>query len=495
MAIKRVPQPKRAIKTKYPFWLCISIFITLAATVLALLSLCVLNQWTLDLHLNGEEAVVLEYGQNYQEQGAEARFHGTRFFREGWPVAVQMGEEKVDDSVLGDYTLTYQARKLLWSAKVQRTVTIQDTTPPEINLISREGAYTLPGGEYEEEGYTATDNHDGDLTAQVVCSEKDGVVTYSVTDSSGNRSKVKRSIVYKDPDAPLLTLLGDSTVTLTAGDDYTEPGWTASDNVDGDLSDLVKVSGTVDTYTAGTYTLKYSVTDDAGNKAKANRTIVVEPIRQPDSVTPTGKVIYLTFDDGPGPYTRRLLDVLAKYNVKATFFTCNTGYTSLIKDEYEEGHSIAIHSATHDYKTIYSSKKAYFKDLEKQSDIIYDKTDGYRTTLIRFPGGGSNTVSRKYCKGIMTELSQSVTDQGYQYFDWNVNSGDADSAKTSKEVYRNVTNGIKAKEPEAAVVLQHDIHEFSVNAVERIIVWGLNNGYTFLPLDSTSPTAHQTIAN
>jgi peptidoglycan/xylan/chitin deacetylase (PgdA/CDA1 family) len=322
--------------------------------------------------------------------------------------------------------------------------------------------------------------------------EQDGVVTYTVTDSSGNKATATREINYDDPIPPELNLLGDSTVTITAGTAYTDPGWDASDNVDGDLNDAVEVTDTVDVYLAGTYTVTYSVTDSYGNTTTAERTVNVQAVPQPDVVMPNGKIIYLTFDDGPGPYTEDLLAVLAKYNVKVTFFTVNTKYISLVKEEIEAGHSVGIHSATHDYAKIYTSEDAYFADLKEQQDIIYNLT-GVKTTLIRFPGGSSNAVSKHYCTGIMTRLTQAVTDQGFQYFDWNVTSGDAGETTSTDKVFENVVNGVKNRN--VSIVLQHDIKKFSVDAVEKIITWGLANGYTFLPLDSTSPTAHHSVNN
>ena len=206
---------------------------------------------------------------------------------------------------------------------------------------------------------------------------------------------------------------------------------------------------------------------------------------------PDGKVVYLTFDDGPSKYTSELLDVLAKYNVKATFFIVNIGYTDLISRELNEGHSVGIHSATHQYSTIYASEEAYFADLQKVQDAIV-ALSGKETTLVRFPGGSSNTVSR-FNPGIMTRLTQALTDMGYQYFDWNVSSGDAGETTSTDQVFENVTSGMRSHN--VSIVLQHDIKGFSVAAVERIIVWGLANGYTFLPLDATSPTAHHGVNN
>ena len=183
--------------------------------------------------------------------------------------------------------------------------------------------------------------------------------------------------------------------------------------------------------------------------------------------------------------------MLAKYNVKATFFIVNTSYTDTITRELREGHSVGIHSATHSYETIYASEEAYFADLQKVQDVI-TALSGKPTTLVRFPGGSSNTVSR-FNPGIMTRLTQALTDTGYQYFDWNVSSGDAGETTSTDKVFENVISGIQSHD--VSVVLQHDIKGFSVAAVERIIVWGLANGYTFLPLDATSPTAHHRVNN
>ena len=123
--------------------------------------------------------------------------------------------------------------------------------------------------------------------------------------------------------------------------------------------------------------------------------------------------------------------------------------------------------------------------------IIKDLT-GVETTLIRFPGGSSNTVS-SFNRGIMTRLSKLVVEKGYQYFDWNVDSEDAGGAYTSYQVYKNVINGVKNRK--TSIVLQHDIKGFSVDAVEDIILWGLHNGYTFLPLQANSPGSHHGINN
>jgi peptidoglycan/xylan/chitin deacetylase (PgdA/CDA1 family) len=170
----------------------------------------------------------------------------------------------------------------------------------------------------------------------------------------------------------------------------------------------------------------------------------------------------------------------------------NTGRISIIQRAAEEGHAIGIHSASHSYSEIYANEEAYFADLYKMQDIIKKHT-GQTITLLRFPGGSSNTTSCYYNKGIMTRLTKLVEEKGFTYFDWNVGSNDTGGASTAKQVYNNVVSGIGNKQN--SVVLMHDIKSHSVDAVEAIIVWGLENGYTFRPLSPDSYTAHHGVAN
>ena len=205
------------------------------------------------------------------------------------------------------------------------------------------------------------------------------------------------------------------------------------------------------------------------------------------------RTIYLTFDDGPGPYTAELLDILKKHNVKVTFFVTGRGDDALITREANEGHTVALHTYTHDYAYIYSSITNYFDDLYQIQNRVKNLT-GTTATLIRFPGGSSNLVSARYDGGshIMSRLANEVTARGFTYFDWNVSSGDAGAPISSDQVFQNVVENLK---PNASVVLQHDIKDYSVNAVERIIEYGKQNGYTFDKLSPTSPAIHHGINN
>lgn len=460
--------------------------------VLALLIFLVATL-SIDLQLTvngGAEPLQLVYGKDtYQEPGATAT-------ADGEAVEVQI-TGTVDMTKLGTYEITYKAQYLWVTKTVKREVRVVDATAPVITLNKIPGYMTPPGEDYVEEGYTALDDYDGDITDKVQVRTEGEVIYYTVKDSSGNETTVERQIVRKDVIAPTITLKGEASVTINAGTSYKEPGYTAKDNIDGDITDKVEISGSVNIYHAGTYTLTYTATDSHGNKATAERTVVVKPIKQPDTVAPGGKVIYLTFDDGPSKHTDTLLALLERYNAKATFFVVNTNnkMKTRLNAIVNGGHGIAIHSKTHEYSEIYASEEAFFNDLYAMQKIIKDYT-GVTTTMMRFPGGSSNTISKKYCAGIMSRLTQAVQDQGFQYFDWNISSGDAGGTKDTAQVVTNVITGIEkldGKRP--AVVLQHDIHEFSVAAVEEILIWGLANGYTFQALTPNSPTCHHSVNN
>ncbi len=450
----------------------------------------------LDIQMKGSVEMTLEYGQKYEELGAEAFYYPQGVEQVAQPTQLQISGS-VDHSKVGTYTIVYTAVVDHLETKMTRTVHIVDTTAPTITLKTDPDIYTEPGQEYQEEGFTAFDAYDGDLTDRVEKTIENDTVIYTVTDSSGNQTQVTRPIVYDDRTAPVLLLGGERNLTMVAGTKFQEPGYQASDNCDGDISDRVSVTG-LNPYIAGTYTVTYTATDSYGNSTQDTRTVTVTPVGQPKRVIPEGKVIYLTFDDGPSSHTMRLLDILEKYNVKATFFVVAGGFQrphmGALKRIVEDGHSIGIHSTTHDYNLTYGSEDMFYADLYKMQDIIYDYT-GVRTTLLRFPGGSSNTVSYPVCPGIMTKLVQGVTDQGFQYFDWNVSSGDGNYVWDSEKVFQSVTSGVSNAKRSYSIVLQHDSKGYSVDTVERIILWGLENGYTFLPLTPDSPTYHHTVLN
>ena len=296
--------------------------------------------------------------------------------------------------------------------------------------------------------------------------------------------------------APIITLTGDDSLTVDAAFTFTDPGATARDYLGADLTDRITVEGAVVPYLVGKYTLTYAVTDSSGNSAQVQRTVTVVPVQLPEVVQPPEKTIYLTFDDGPGLHTATLLDILKKHGVKATFFVVGERpRKDLIKRAYQEGHSIGVHTYTHNYKKIYASEKAFFADFLATEEVIYEQTGQY-TTIFRFPGGSGNSVSY-HNRGIMTRLAKIMEDMGYRYFDWNVSASDAKEGhkdwKASR--YNGILMGNLKKDGSPTVILQHDLNVESIRALEYFIPWALEKGYTFLPLDMTSPVIHSEIKN
>ena len=477
----------RGMKTVWIFSLCL----LLVAGALCLGGCGLLdNGNNLTITLTGDQDIFLEFGEEFTEPGATAKFWTDDGSVEPFYVDVVV-KGNVDTSTIGTYELTYTARHKGASDKEIRRVHVTDSVFPEIILAGDPSMLTPFGETYQEEGFTAKDNYDGDITARVIRHETADLVTYTVTDTAGNMTTVTRQIRYGDSIPPEMILKGEQHVVIKAGESYIDPGCTAKDNMDGNLTSGIIPEGTIDFYMPGTYELTYTVTDASGNEGMIVRTVEVQPQPAQTDLSAKNKVVYLTFDDGPGKRTPELLEILKKYNVKATFFVVNTGYASTIEKIGKDGHALAIHSATHDFKKIYASESNYYADLNKMAGII-KQYSGQDTKLIRFPGGGSNTISR-FNPGIMTTLSKSVKANGYRYFDWNVDSKDAGGAKTAEEVFNNVTTGIAKND--FSVVLQHDIKGFSIDAVERIINWGLANGYTFKPLDTNSPVCEHRVNN
>ena len=193
------------------------------------------------------------------------------------------------------------------------------------------------------------------------------------------------------------------------------------------------------------------------------------------------KVIYLTFDDGPSSQTPKILKVLKKYNVKATFFVIGTrpSYYKYISKAYQQGHCIAAHSYTHNYN-IYKSEAKFYKDLGKIEKVIKKQT-GKTSRVIRFPGGSSNTISRKYKKKIMKKLTKSVMKKGYRYYDWNVDSRDASGNNVRAKIIVKASKSKKKK----ICLLMHDAatKKTTVKALPKIIKYYKKKGYKFKTLD------------
>ncbi|MBQ2237731.1 MAG: polysaccharide deacetylase family protein [Clostridia bacterium] len=233
----------------------------------------------------------------------------------------------------------------------------------------------------------------------------------------------------------------------------------------------------------------------SGNKGSST----VKPVTYPSVPVPLAnngpKVCYLTFDDGPSKNTLQIIKTLNTYGIKATFFVTNTGTNAYMKDIVNSGNAIGLHTSSHKYDLIYKNVDAYFADLQKISDSV-EAITGVKSFVMRFPGGSSNVVSKKYCKGIMTTLSAKVQEKGYGYFDWNVDSGDANRSRPSVNyIVNNVLNGAGNKN--SICVLMHDsaAKGTTAQALPRIIEGLAAKGYRFEVLTTDVKGFHHGINN
>lgn len=232
----------------------------------------------------------------------------------------------------------------------------------------------------------------------------------------------------------------------------------------------------------------------ADAKDKQQTTVIAPKVEQPVNEN----VMYLTFDDGPSKHTQEVLDILKKYNIKATFFVTgeNPEYAGLLRTIHEEGHSLGIHTYSHEYEKIYTSEEAYFEDMQMVKDLI-KKESGVETFIIRFPGGSSNTVSRNYKDGIMTSLTKAVEEKGYAYFDWNAHNGDGDPSITSQQLYAQAMEEIKGKKE--VVMLLHDGtgNKNTVESLDAMLSEMVSQGWVFKTIGehATLPVSHHHIAN
>ncbi len=218
-----------------------------------------------------------------------------------------------------------------------------------------------------------------------------------------------------------------------------------------------------------------------------------------DNINPSvisEKTIYLTFDDGPSYLTDTILDILKKENVPATFFVIGTQidkYANTIKRMQKENHTIALHSNTHNYSYIYANEENYYNDLNQIRNKVFQIV-GIKPRIIRFPGGSSNTVSKKYNQGIMSRITNNLTENSFYYFDWNIDSTDASGNISQDVIYQNSVNKIHSG---TNIILMHDAatKKTTALALENIIKYAKENGYTFAKITKNTPQIHHHINN
>ncbi|WP_079913811.1 polysaccharide deacetylase [Paenibacillus sp. 32352] len=201
-------------------------------------------------------------------------------------------------------------------------------------------------------------------------------------------------------------------------------------------------------------------------------------------VSPEQPTVYLTFDDGPSPLTGKVLDILKKEDVKATFFVLGgeaKSHPDLVRRALEEGHAIGNHTYNHVYKELYSGVENFWKQIQRTEDILNEQV-GIRPRLVRAPGGTYSNFDAFY----FYYLDQA----GYEIYDWNIDSGDsARPGVSASEIVQTVKKGPFKNE---VILLMHDGtgHEQTVKALPDIIRLFKDKGYAFASLTPQVPPIH-----
>lgn len=474
---------KRRLKTE--FIITGFIFIVITTMILLLLPK---NIYVFDF--DSDKTIALN--TNFDPEIVSACY-GSRFFYNFSPCfditkeIEIVGEVDLDN--VGNYILIYKIDYKGIKKNYNQVVRVIDDQKPLIDFLGNEEVFMCPNNSIYEPEFIGYDNQDGDISSKVKRYIEKSQYVYEVEDSSGNITKSSRNINYNDTTNPSIELTGGNNINIPLNQEYVEPGFVVTDNCNDNLNEKVIVEGKINPNKEGIYLLIYSVLDDSKNFASTTRRVIVGNPK----INEEKKIVCLTFDDGPGPYTIDILDVLKKYNVKATFFV--TGqfpkHSDVLKRIKDDNHSIGLHTYSHVFKNIYASEENFFKDIDKLNELIKLKTGTY-SEILRFAGGSSNTSSY-FNRGIMTTLAKKVEERGYKYFDWNVDSMDS-KYYDSTTIANNVINSLKVNK-NYFIVLQHDTKKANIEATKLIIEDGLKRGYVFQTLSKNSLKIHHGINN
>ncbi len=204
---------------------------------------------------------------------------------------------------------------------------------------------------------------------------------------------------------------------------------------------------------------------------------------------PEQPTIYFTFDDGPSKNTERILDILKKEGIKATFFVTSQNEDKeeairLLQRMRDEGHTIGLHTYSHDYKELYNSLDAYLSDLDKINNFIIEAT-GVKPVLMRHPGGSR---TRNCPSELMKQIVDELTRRGYIFHDWTVVSGD-DGAKAipAEDIVANVLKGLRGRQVEVLLFHDNPTPTTTPDAVAQLITELRRQGYTFDRLTENTP--------
>ncbi len=409
-------------------------------------------------------------------------------------------EHDIDNKKLGSYLVLYKYQKKTFKLMVY----IDDTSPPQFEIRNSKLLLnkTLDPTSLVYNIVDDSETHVYFKEDYLFNETKTYKVVVVVEDAYGNTTEKNSYVLVEEKDEEAPSLTGLDPITILAGDEIDlKKGVVALDDHDPNPKLSIDDSN-LNITKEGEYEVMYTAEDESGNKTAAIRYVeVLSQYANRVSVKDGVKTCYLTFDDGPSAITPEVLDILDKYNIKATFFVTGTQdkYYDWIGEAYKRGHVIGLHTFSHDYEAIYSSLRSYVADLNKIKELVYQQTGEY-TKVMRFPGGSSNLVSKKYNDGIMSRLSKKVIDLGYQYYDWTCINGDGENIKTVSGLVNKAVEEVQLAQKngqEDIMFLMHDSASCAntVKALPTILDYLLDQGYVFDVISDYSPTFHHSIQN
>ncbi len=395
---------------------------------------------------------------------------------------------------------------------------VKKNTKPIITIIGENIIELEKGEEYIEKGSKATDSDGNDITNDIKITNNINInkygeykVIYEVSDKYGNKAIKLRKVIVKDKILPEIKLKGRVVIDILLGEDYTEEGYSAIDNIDGDITDKVVIDNKVDNKKIGNYKITYKVSDTSGNTVTRIRNInVVNKLleykseydkidntingwwsgnkfdnKRPDGAAniddlkkynayfmgPDEKKIYLTYDEGANDtYLPQIVDVLNKYNVKATFFLCRNYMNmnkNLIRKMVESGHSIGNHTYHHYSMPTLANKKDFDSFIYeiKSTETTYEEITGKKMDKVyREPKGEWSYRSL----AIIKDLGYKTFFYSADYLDF---KSDVSKSYALDKMMKRYHNG--------AIYLFHPKNKGNYEALSEFIENMKKLGYTF----------------
>ena len=325
------------------------------------------------LQLNGSKNITMSYRQEYEEPGVIVKNANSKYMRK-----IKI-DNNIDTKKIGNYYIDYSLKISGKTLHVRRNVKVIDDISPVIKLKGDQLTTISINKQYEEPGYTAQDEYDGDITQKVetigeVDTKNYGeyVITYKVTDNSNNTTEVNRIVKVIDEEPPKILCKTEYSAFQTNSNNLID--CKAEDNFDGDISNKIKIIGEVDTTKPGIYKIKYTVKDDAGNKTEKEHKILLFKEKQNQHKT---LIINTNLDNT----IEQLTSILNENAEKGTFYfwmqtnnKLTEEYEKYIEKISEKNNEFGITTCQNDMK-IYSDIQSFKNQFEKIQKELYEKTE------------------------------------------------------------------------------------------------------------------------